>query len=47
MEYLDIYCNFCCNGDLIKKVMFFCKICNVFELLCKDCVVQYICYKLC
>lgn len=47
MEHLDIYCNPCRNGDLIKKATLFCKTCNVPEPLCKDCAAQHTRHKLC
>lgn len=34
----DILCVLCFNGNVCYKVMYFCEMCDVFELFCKDCV---------
>lgn len=39
-------CYFCVNDDKDVDVIYFCKICEVLELLCEMCVKEYIWYKM-
>lgn len=34
----EVFCGLCCDGYIKIKVMYFCIICDIFELLCEDCV---------